>query len=240
MNIYLVEDDFFHLNDIKITIQELGSELVGNSCDALEVLDQVQKLLPDVVLMDIHLNGKQEGIALAKRLKSLTNSLIIFTSSDVSKATMLEAVETKPVAYITKPINKNDLHAALLMAQNQLDVKCENNEQIIVNNDEIYIKSGTKLVKVILDTILYAFADTKNYCTVVIENDKKVSVRMSILSLHKILNKNNFIQTHRAYLINWNKVDSLSEQNQEIYIKGHSVPLGKTFKDEVYKRLNII
>ena len=240
MKIYLVEDDFFHLNDIKITVQELGHELVGTSCDTLEILDQVENLNPDVVLMDIHLNGKQEGIGLAKRLKMANNSLIIFTSSDVSLTTMSQAVETKPVAYITKPINKNDLQAALLMAQNQLIDKNEVQEEITVNNNEIYIKSGTKLVKVVLDTILYAFADTKNYCTLIIENDKKLSIRMSILSLNKILNKNNFIQTHRAYLINWNKMDSLSEQNQEINIKGHSVPLGKTFKENVYKRLKVI
>ena len=240
MKIYLVEDDFFHLNDIKITVQELGHQFVGTSFDTLEILDQVEKLAPDVVLMDIHLNGKQEGIGLAKRLKSQNNSLIIFTSSDVSLNTMTQAVETKPVAYITKPINKNDLQAALLLAQNQLGDKNEVDEEITVNNDEIYIKSGTKLIKVVLDTILYAFADTKNYCTLVIENDKKLSVRISILSLNKILNKNNFIQTHRAYLINWDKMDSLSEQNQEINIKGHSVPLGKTFKENFYKRLNVI
>ena len=70
MTVYLVEDDFFHLHDIKITIQELGHTFLGSSSDSLEILDQVEKLLPNVILMDIHLNGKQEGIALAKRLKT--------------------------------------------------------------------------------------------------------------------------------------------------------------------------
>ena len=240
MTVYLVEDDFFHLHDIKITIQELGHTFLGSSSDSLEILDQVEKFLPNVVLMDIHLNGKQEGIALAKRLKIQYGSMIIFTSSDVSVATMSEAIEINPIAYITKPINKNDLQAALIMAQNQLLITAETIDELTINNNDIYIKSGTKLVKVVLDTILYAFADTKNYCTLMIENDKKLSIRSSIQSLKKILNTNNFIQTHRGYIINYNKMDSLSEQNQEINIKGHSVPLGKTFKETFYKRLNVV
>lgn len=239
MRIYVVEDDFFHLHDIKITVQELGHEFVGSSCDVLEILDQVEQLKPDVILMDIHLNGKQEGIALAKRIKALYNLLIIFTSSDISELTISEAVEVKPVSYITKPINNNDLRAALLLAQNHLTSKVELVSDA-KNDDAIYIKSGTKLVKVILSSILYAFADTKNYCTLIIENDKKLSIRISISSLQKILNKKEFIQTHRAYIVNWDKVESLSEQNQEIIIKGHSVPLGRTYKEEIYKKLKVI
>lgn len=239
MKLYLVEDDFFHLHDIKITLEELGYQLIGNSSEVLEILDQIEKLKPDVILMDIHLNGKQEGINLAKRIKQNYNSLIIFTSSDISVETISEAVEIKPISYITKPINKNDLQAALLLAKNHLS-----NELIIADdtneNDEIYIKSGNKLVKVVLSTILYAFADTKNYCTLIIENDKKLSIRISISSLQKILKKKEFVQTHRAYIVNWNKVESLSEQNQEIIIKGHSVPLGRTYKEEVYKKIKVI
>jgi two-component system, LytTR family, response regulator LytT len=240
MRIFLVEDDFFHLHDIQITIEELGHECIGTSSDSLEILDKVEELNPDVILMDIHLNGKQEGIALAKRIRQQYGTLIIFTSSDISVETMSAAIETRPVTYITKPINKNDLQAALILAQNQLNSISESENELSINENEIYIKSNNRLVKVLLSDILYAFADTKNYCTLVVKNDKKLTLRMSIVSLKKILNSANFVQTHRAYIINWHKVDSLSEQNQEINIEGHSIPLGKTFKDEIYQKLNII
>jgi len=104
----------------------------------------------------------------------------------------------------------------------------------------IFIKNGKKLVKVRLDSIVYAHTDSKNYCSIITSDNKKLVVRHSISSLLKALDNTFFVQTHRSYIINWNKIESLHEYDQTIEILGHHVPIGRTYKEHVYKRLKVI
>ncbi|MGY3795492.1 LytR/AlgR family response regulator transcription factor [uncultured Aquimarina sp.] len=237
MDIYIVEDNIFHLEDIKITLEELEYNCVGTSDDPFEALEQIGDLMPDAVILDIHLHEKDSGIALGHQIKSLYHIPVFFTTSDTDKNVMNKAAEIHPVAYLTKPIDKDDLQAALILAQKQ--------EVILRNNggagkEYIFIKSGNKLVKVHLDSILFAHTDSKNYCTIVTTDHKKLSVRYSILKLSKKLKGLEFVQTHRSYIINWNKIDSLHEYDQTIEIQGHHIPIGRTFKEDIYKRLKVI
>ncbi|MBW1298265.1 LytR/AlgR family response regulator transcription factor [Aquimarina litoralis] len=238
MNIYIVEDDIFHLEDMKITIEELGYSCIGSSDDPLVVLEEIEKLQPDAVILDIHLQGKESGISLGNKIKALYEIPVFFATSDTDKNTMSKAADIRPVAYLTKPIQKDNLQAALILAQKQ--------EELIISKDAIdkeetiFIKSGNKLVKVHLDTILFAHTDSKNYCSIVTEDNKKLTVRYSILKLHEQLKKVEFVQTHRSYIINWNKIDSLHEYDQTIEIQGHHIPIGRTFKEYIYKRLKVI
>ncbi|WP_378172784.1 LytR/AlgR family response regulator transcription factor [Aquimarina sp. SS2-1] len=237
MNIFVVEDDLFHLEDIKITIEELGYSCIGDSADPLEAQKQIGVLKPDAVILDIHLNGKESGIELGDRIKNLYEIPVFFTTSDSNKDTINRAADINPAAYLTKPISKDDLQAALILASKQ------EIGSIVANTNEsgdIFVKSGNKLVKVNMDTILFAHTDSKNYCSIVTSDNKKLSVRYSILKLGEKLMGLDFVQTHRSYIINWNKIDSLHEYDQVIEIQGHHIPIGRTFKDSVYKRLKMI
>ena len=71
MTIYVVEDDIITLDDIILTISNLGHDYIGSSDGPFEALEQIEQLQPDVILMDIHLNGKQHGIPLARKVKNL-------------------------------------------------------------------------------------------------------------------------------------------------------------------------
>jgi len=237
MNVYIVEDDIFHLEDIKISLEELGYACVGNSDDPFEAQEQIGELKPDAVILDIHLNGKESGIALGNKIKTLYDIPVFFATSDNDKDVMNKAADINPVAYLTKPINKDDLQAALILA-NKKDVIAEKNTTD--ESEDIFVKSGNKLVKVNLDTILFAHTDSKNYCSIVTTDNRKLSVRYSILKLGKKLKSLEFVQTHRSYLINWSKIDSLHEYDQTIEIQGHHIPIGRTFKECIYKRLKVI
>ena len=149
---------------------------------------------------------------------------------------MNKAADIDPVAYLTKPVNKDDLQSALILA---INIKREeNSERVILDKaNDIFVKSGNKLLKVTLDAILFAHTDSKNYCSIVTADNKKLSVRYSILKLIDKLNGSEFVQTHRSYLINWNKIDSLHDYDQTIEIQGHHIPIGRTFKNYVYLSL---
>ncbi|WP_346883093.1 response regulator transcription factor [uncultured Algibacter sp.] len=236
MKIYVVEDEIIPLDDILITIKSLNHQCVGYSGDAFEALEQIESLKPDVVLMDIHLNGKQQGIQLAREINKKSNIPLIYTSSDITKSVINEAADTNPISYIIKPVNEKDLLAALILAENKISSINDSSPDEL---SEIFIKNRKKLEKINVNDILFAFTDTKNYCTIVTE-DTKLTVRNSIVGLQQLLNHEQFIQTHRAYIINWKKVDAFYEGTQSIEIKEHNIPLGRTYKDSVYKRLKML
>jgi len=237
MKIYIVEDQIISLDDTIITISNLGHNCVGHSGDPFEALGQIESLLPDVVLMDIHLNGKQQGIQLAKKIKSTFNIPIIFTSSDITKAIIAEAADINPTAYIVKPVTEKDLLSALILAEKKTNDTLETPNN---SSTQLFIKVKNKLEKVTLDTILFAYTDTKNYCTILTDSNKKYTVRSSIVGLQQLLKHEQFIQTHRSYIVNWTKVEAFYEGTQSIEIQGHSIPLGRTYKDAVYKRLKVL
>ncbi len=240
MTVYIVEDDAFHLEDILISIEKLGYHVIGKSDDAFEAQEHIETLKPDVVLMDIHLKGKAAGILLTKRITETLDTSIIFTTTETNKNVITQAAEVSPVAYLTKPITESDLLAALLLAEKSKEKNESTDKSIERQANELFIKSGNKLVKVLISSILFVHTDTKNYCSVVTENNKKLSVRNSILGIQKILNDKDFVQTHRSYIINWEKIDVFNEADQTIDISGFSVPVGRTFRQDLYKKLNIV
>ncbi|SEM10614.1 two component transcriptional regulator, LytTR family [Aquimarina amphilecti] len=237
MNIYIVEDDIFHLEDIKISLEELGYFCIGSSDDPFEAQEQIGELKPDAVILDIHLKGKESGIELGNKIKTLYEIPVFFATSDNDKDVMSKAANINPAAYLTKPINKDDLQAALILAQKQ---EINSGKNATSEPENIFVKSGNKLIKVNLNSILFAHTDSKNYCSIVTTDHKKLSVRYSILKLSKKLQSLEFVQTHRSYIINWNKIDSLHEYDQTIEIQGHHIPIGRTFKEYIYKRLKVI
>jgi len=236
MKVFIVEDEVFQLEDVQIILEELGHDCVGHSDDPFDAQEKIAELLPDVVLMDIHLHQRKAGIKLAARIKSLFQIPIIFTTTDQSDEVMAEALQTEPVTFLTKPINAGDLKAALLMAHNYTQLTTKST----ILEDHIYIKHLEKLVKVPMAEILYVFSDTKNYCSLITKDKSKYTFRNSITGFLSQLDTAHFIQVHRAHIINLNHIQSYHEATQTVDIAGFEVPVGRSFKQELFNRMNII
>ncbi|MDC1161961.1 response regulator transcription factor [Tenacibaculum sp.] len=239
MNIIIVEDEIFQLEDIKIALENLNHNCIGATDDPMEAIEIVSKLNPDVVLIDIHLQKRGAGISLARKINEFYKIPIIFVTSEYDETIIMEAVKTNPLAYLTKPVKEVDLKAALILAGRVTKNKI-NDEFSVVK--ELFARNGNKLYKINMDKILYVHTDSKNYCSIITLDSKKFSVRNSISGLLKILNSERFIQTHRSYLINWNFIKTFSESDQSIELKNYelSIPVGRTFKAGILNRLRII
>jgi len=238
MKIYIVEDDFFHLEDLKITLKDIEQEVVGNSDDPFQALLDIEKLQPDAVLIDIHLKGKATGIDLAKKIRDRSNIAILFTTSEKNEAKITEAAKVNPVAYLIKPIVEDDLRAALIMSKSTRNTASLLTEK--GDKNTIYVKQGAKLVKIMLSDIIYAFVDTKNYCSIITKTTSKYTIRISISKLKTMLGTDNFIQTHRAFIVNKQSITSVNEADHSIQIGSHSIPIGRSYKRDVYKHLRIL
>ncbi len=243
MRILVVEDEKIHLEDILISIEELGHECVGSTDDPMEALELAEQHRPDAVIQDINLNGKISGIKLAQKLIQLYQVPVIFATSYRDANTINEALDVKPVTYLTKPVQVGDLEAALQMAkrfQSDVNVHTEAVELAETKDDFIFVRVGAKLQKVNFENILLVQTDAKNYCTIITNDDKKYAVRNSILALAEIFPTAYFMQVHRAYMINVRFVDAYNESEQCITLKKYDVPVGRTFKEMIQQRFRVL
>jgi two-component system, LytTR family, response regulator LytT len=243
MRILIVEDEKIHLEDILITIEELGHECIGSTDDPLEALELAEQHRPDVVIQDINLNGKISGIKLAQKMIQLYQLPVIFVTSYRDATTINQALDVKPVTYLTKPVQVGDLEVALTMAQRfKIDQEnlIETAELKEQKDDFIFVKVGDKLQKVNFTDILLVQTDAKNYCTIITSDNKKYAVRNTIQALLAILPASFFMQVHRAYIVNMQFVESYVESEQCIVIKKYDVPVGRTYKEMIHQRFKVV
>lgn len=95
------------------TLERAGyaiTELAGTGEEALASLD---KRLPDLILMDINLEAKEDGIVLGKKILQEYQLPVIFITAYADKETISRAREVFPYGYIVKPWQENELLAVL-------------------------------------------------------------------------------------------------------------------------------
>lgn len=232
--VFIVEDEFLHLENTKLAVEACGYQIVGESGNADEAESAILKSSPDIILMDISLPGKLNGISLSRKIKGL-GIPIIFTTSFSDEETILEAAEVNPNGYLVKPIDAANLKATIVLAQKNSQRKPEDGLEI--GEKSVLIKSGNKLQKIDLSDILWIESAGDHYSKIVTDKHQLVS-RHTLKQMSAFLDKSMFIQVHRAYTVNVQKVDSIHEKEQVLRVGSHEVPIGRTFKQALYSQFS--
>ncbi|GGN07453.1 hypothetical protein GCM10010967_48800 [Dyadobacter beijingensis] len=106
--VLIVEDEFIVANDLRVILQQAGYEVSGVAASAEEADELIQAAKPDLVLLDIRLDGQRSGIDLARKLKE-ENLAFVYISANSSQEILEEAKRTDPYGFIVKPFRKKDL-----------------------------------------------------------------------------------------------------------------------------------
>jgi len=107
--ILIVEDEVMLSAWLKIQIEDEGYLVCGCITTGEEAIEFVQSTTPDLILMDINLVGKIDGIEAAEVITEKSNIPIIFMTGYEEPDIFERAQKTKPVAYLTKPVEIWDL-----------------------------------------------------------------------------------------------------------------------------------
>ncbi len=114
--VLIVEDDRFISTILSMFLKELGHELVGICQTGIEAVKLCSDVNPDVVLMDIHIEGELDGIQTTERLKSEFDIPVIYVSSDTSSYIIERAIVTNSYGFLVKPVNKQELGISIDLA----------------------------------------------------------------------------------------------------------------------------
>ncbi len=116
MKVMIVEDESIVAMELLSYVEELGYEVVGRASNGDDAYALASEKRPDVILMDVHLKGDENGISLASRIQVLKKTAIIYITAFNDDASLERAIATNPAAYLTKPFNRKELSASLKIA----------------------------------------------------------------------------------------------------------------------------
>lgn len=247
--ILIVEDELLYADQLEMLIDKMDYDHLATVDNSEDALNAIEQRTPDLILMDVHIQGEHDGIELAGLIQAKQNIPIIFITSLRDDLTFARASRTNPQNFLVKPFNELQLQRTIELTVKQLNKQETNKEEEKVGKEEnwdedflfqshFFIKTRQRLIKIATEDLLYLEADG-HYCQVHTA-EKKFLVRISLTELSERLPKDSFIQTHRSFLVNLNKVDSVDLQDNTLLLGKKHAPLSKRNKEEVLKKLNWI
>ncbi len=242
IKILVVEDEMLIAAKVSLYLNELGYEVAGIFASAEETLHFLQAYSSDIALVDIQLKGSLDGIALAGLLQDEYGLPVVFLTANFDDATFARAKETKPYAFLSKPLNKLDLRRALELTISHLpDANKQEKTQPLQQanatlSDRIFVHHGEKKVKILLDAILYIQAE-RNYCRIVTQ-EKEYLLSMPMKSLEMELPSGQFQRIHRSHIVNLKHVDEMDEN--AVVIGGKTLLLSKSYQQEFLQRIKSV
>ncbi len=114
--ILIVEDEVVVALELKDSLTAMGYEILGVVPSGQGAIDQTRELRPDVVLMDIILADKMDGIEASEIIKNGLDIPVIFLTAHADERTLERAKATQPFGYILKPFNERELQISIEMA----------------------------------------------------------------------------------------------------------------------------
>ena len=239
IRIGIVEDEMIIAKNIENSLIQLGYDTippVGSYSDALTMIQQHN---PDILLIDIQLSGRLDGIDLAAKIKEFKQIPIIFLTANSDPHTVTRAKEVRPGAYLIKPFNKDELYTSIEICLHNFATSPRSSipgekENIIVN-DSIFLKQGTSFQKIKFEDILYL--ESENVYVVLYTATGKFMIRNTLQNFLDMVNLPSIIRIHRSFAVNITHLTAINID--DVVVGGKTVPLAKTYKDDLFKAVKL-
>lgn len=232
--ILIVEDQVVVAKSVEAMIVDHGMEVIAICKTGEEAIAISEQDTPDVVIMDIKLQGKMDGIQAAAKIREMHWIPLIFLSDYADRVTVRKAKTTRPANFLSKPFTEADLIRAIDIA-----IYNANASRAIEGGDEefIFIKTGLQVYsRLEYSSIVYLEAD-RSYCKIQ-ATDKLYSATMSMAAVAEQLNPARFVKVHRKYIVNIRKVRELA--GSEVVLGGHRLPVSDHHRSELMARLKVL
>lgn len=246
ISILIVEDEFITADFISDALKEIGYIVNGIASSAQECLDLLAAKKTDLVLLDINIIGDTNGIQLADKIRTKYAIPFVFLTSYLDKETVDAALKTEPSAYVTKPFNKVSLYTSIEVAlknfSNGFVATSAKNRPVsdgtFVSKKVLFYKHNKgSYTKIEVNTISYFHTELKHVD--IYTPEKRHSIRYRLSDLLDKLEKDYFVQCHRSYAINLNKVKNI--HSGTIHLEdGTMIPIGLSYKKAVIARLDLL
>lgn len=243
IKLLIVEDEMVIAANISLQLTEMGYEVTGIVPRGEEALVHVRDNPPDIILLDINLKGELDGIETAREMQKMQNIPVIYLTANVDDAHFNRARDTHPFGFIAKPFKKLDLQRAIELTVSQINCRDggstgagQQKDDTFILSDCIFVRHLNSMVKVSIKDILYIEAE-RNYCRI-FSSSKEYLVVMTLREMDNKLPSKHFLRVHRSYIINISQVKEVATSH--LVIERKAIPISKSLKEELLKRLQTI
>lgn len=215
-------------------------EILGEAHDINSAKALIEAQQPDLVFLDIDLNG-EHGFDLLSHFPKPSFQVIFCTGFDNYA---IDAFRVNAVDYLLKPIDPEALVAALekvrkIRKEGNIRSHLQNISSLLHNQQEEKIllsnTEGTSLVEI---NKIICIDGEGSYSTFFIENEDKIIVSKNLKYYENLLDNSLFFRSHQSHLVNLNFIKTILPTQQSLLLKsGKEVPLARAKKGEINELL---
>lgn len=219
-------------------------EIIGESNKGTDAVEQINKLKPDMIFLDVQMPG-MNGFDVLDEIEH--EPYVIFTTAYDQYA--IQAFERNAVDYLLKPLDQDRFKLAVDRALKRKKMEEGNIEDLLgslrpVNqrtsyDSHIFVQKSEKLFNLPVDEIIYLEA-SGDYTVISTKNDQFVS-SSGIGKLEEIMNPDTFIRVHRSTIVNVNYLKEIERHfNGGMVVKmqnGKSFPVSRTYAKLIRKKV---
>ncbi len=247
VSIFIVEDKMVISESIETILLKAGFTIAGKATKGEIAAEQILVVQPDIVLMDIQLAGKLDGIDTAIKINSQTSIPIIYLTDHSNEETFERAKKTNPAAYLLKPFSARELSIAIELAFHNsskgITAAIGPNKTIpetsFVFKDRLFLKDGETIFRIDIQDISWVEADG-SYCYVH-TTKKKYTRAVSLKSFLEDFSHPLLVRIHRSHAVNIDKVIAINGNMLTLDDeKNTAIQIGENYKTEVSKLFKIV
>jgi DNA-binding LytR/AlgR family response regulator len=233
INCIIIDDEPLARKGLREYINDVDFlQLTGEFGDPLKAVNTINTGNVQLVFLDIQM-PKITGLEFIKTMKDPPP--VIFTTAFPQYA--LDGFDLSAIDYLVKPVSFERFFKAALKVKDYYSRK-ENKPSdpapvISPGEDYFFIKVDNKLVKIMLEDILFVEA-LQNYVTIHTAARKFITY-LTFKSVEEYLPANKFVKCHKSFIVSASHINSIN--GNEIMIGDHSIPVSRNNKDDVMEKL---
>ncbi len=233
----ILESQMIIAADVSLQFSKLGYDVIGINTRSEDALKSIQYNRPDIIIMNIEMQGKTDGLKVARSIFDMYQIPVVFLSANTNLEVFNDIMDTKPYAFITKPFDKEGLKRGIETALKRMVFEgvWDKETEAFLSINSIFIQQKEHLIKVEFDEILFIEAN-RNYCQ--LSTTKEVyQLSVPLKKIAKQLPNSLFIRVHRSYLVSLHKIKNVHRHGEHLTIQNHKIPISRRLKSSVLKSI---
>lgn len=227
MKVLIVEDDIVIAESHKEMLQDFGLTSISSCHVKQEALQMINENKYDLVLLDAKLETGMEGVELGSVLNNDFKVPFIYLTANTDLESVKSMVATKPISYLSKPIRKSELFAAISLVP-QVQSKVE---------EKVYsLKDGASLFRFTKENFLYAQSSGNYIKITLLDKNKGYLIRMSLETFLQEVQDEDIVRVSRFYVVNTSKIEELRKRS--LVIAQEKIAYSRTKYEELLVKLD--
>lgn len=237
LKILIIGNEENSIIKIENCISSLEHNIISTLSNTDEAWFEIFVNEPDLIILSAKAKGIISALGLSKKTQFLNIPILIVDITQESER--LEGFDQIPfLKCIYEPFENEKLVEAI-HSIHEKERTIKSLPFLTSKQDYLFLKKNNMHEKVLISDILFIKSEG-NYCATSVANGEKYINRISLLEIAKLLNSSDFKKSHRSYLVNINKIDSINLSQSIIRIGDTSIPISRNAKSYFLNSYKVI